>query len=130
MCSKQRFASGGTLSTAKILSTMSEIGDHLFATLEGHFAVNTGGERSSTGNGTLINEQQKVFCERIDNIITSLELSESSITEGQEWKHKCSCEPKVVVCSQISRYKSSIILLFFVLFLGLLSFQNSIALVQ
>ncbi|KAH1212274.1 hypothetical protein AAZX31_14G088500 [Glycine max] len=90
----QRFASDGTLSTAKILSTMSEIGDHLFATLEGHFAVNTGGERSSTGNGTLINEQQKVFCERIDNIITSLELSESSITEGQEWKHKCSCEPK------------------------------------
>lgn len=129
MCSKQRFASGGTLSTAKILSTMSEIGDHLFATLEGHFAVNTGGERSSTGNSALINEHQKEFRQRIDNIITSLELSETSIT-GQEWKHKCSCEPKVVVCSQISRYKSSIIVLFFVLFLGLLSFQNSIALVQ
>ncbi|KAL2963800.1 hypothetical protein AAZX31_17G220700 [Glycine max] len=125
----QRFASGGTLSTAKILSTMSEIGDHLFATLEGHFAVNTGGERSSTGNSALINEHQKEFRQRIDNIITSLELSETSIT-GQEWKHKCSCEPKVVVCSQISRYKSSIIVLFFVLFLGLLSFQNSIALVQ
>ncbi|KAL5185497.1 Kinesin-like protein KIN-7N [Glycine soja] len=90
----QRFASGGTLSTAKILSTMSEIGDHLFATLEGHFAVNTGGERSSTGNSALINEHQKEFRQRIDNIITSLELSETSITEGQEWKHKCSCEPK------------------------------------
>ncbi|KAL2574707.1 hypothetical protein AAZV13_17G202700 [Glycine max] len=89
----QRFASGGTLSTAKILSTMSEIGDHLFATLEGHFAVNTGGERSSTGNSALINEHQKEFRQRIDNIITSLELSETSIT-GQEWKHKCSCEPK------------------------------------
>ncbi|TKY57917.1 Centromere-associated protein E [Spatholobus suberectus] len=89
----QRFASGGTLSSAKILSTVSEIGAHLFATLEGHFAVNMGGERSSTGNCTLINEQQKVFRERIDNIITSLELSESSIT-GQERKHKCSCEHK------------------------------------
>nr|KYP46210.1 Centromere-associated protein E [Cajanus cajan] len=90
----QRFASGGTLSTAKILSTMSEIGAHLFATLEGHVAVNMSGERSSTGNCTLINEQQKVFRERIDNIITSLESSESSITEGQERKHKCSCEHK------------------------------------
>ncbi|KAK7383246.1 hypothetical protein VNO78_28920 [Psophocarpus tetragonolobus] len=90
----QRFASGGTLSTAKILSTVSEIGDNLFATLEDHFAVNTGGERSSTDISTLINEQQKVFRERIDTIITSLELLESSTIEGQERKHKCSCEHK------------------------------------
>ncbi|RDX87764.1 Kinesin-like protein KIN-7N, partial [Mucuna pruriens] len=90
----QRFASDGTLSTGKILSTMSDIGAQLFATLEAHFAVNMGGERSSTGNCTLINEQQKMFRERINNIITSLELSESSITESQERKHKCSCEPK------------------------------------
>ncbi|KAL2317861.1 hypothetical protein Fmac_031737 [Flemingia macrophylla] len=89
----QRIAPGGTLSTAKILSTTSEIGAHLFATLEGHFAVNMSGERSSTGNYTLINEQQKVFRERIDNIITSLESSESSI-KGQEGKDKCSGEHK------------------------------------
>lgn len=95
---------------------MNEVGGHLFATLEGHLAAKKGGERSSTGNCTLIHEQQKVFRERIDNIITSLESSESSITEGQESKHKCSCERKV------SRYQSSILVLFFVLFLGNLVF--------
>ena len=94
---------------------MSEIGADLFATLEGHFAVNMGSQRSSTGNCTVINGQQKMFRERIDNIITSLELWKSSITEGQEKKQ---CEHKVVVCSQISRYQSSIMVLFFVLFLG------------
>ncbi|CAJ1972785.1 unnamed protein product [Sphenostylis stenocarpa] len=89
----QRFASGGTVSTEKILSTMSEIGAHLFATLEGHFALNMGGEGSYTGNCTVINEQQKVFRERIDKIITSLELPKRSIT-GQEKKQNCSCEHK------------------------------------
>ncbi|ESW32930.1 hypothetical protein PHAVU_001G029600 [Phaseolus vulgaris] len=87
----QRCASGGTLSTEKILSTVSEIGADLFATLEGHFAVNMGSQRSSTGNCTVINGQQKMFRERIDNIITSLELWKSSITEGQEKKQ---CEHK------------------------------------
>lgn len=128
--SKQRCASGGTLSTEKILSTVSEIGAHLFATLEGHFAVNMCGQRSSSGNSNVIDGQQKMFRQRIDNIITSLELSKSSITEGQEKEQKCSCEHKVVVCSQISRYQSSIMVLFFVLFLGLLSLRIPLPLVQ
>ena len=97
---------------------MSEIGAHLFSTLEGHIAVNMDGQRSSTENCTVINGQQKMFRERIDNIIASLELSKTSIAEELEKKHKCSCEHKVVVCSQISRYRSSIMVLFFVLFLG------------
>lgn len=97
---------------------MSEIGARLFATLESHISVNMGGQRSSTENCTVINGQQKLFRESIDNIITSLELSKTSITEGLEKKQKCSCEHKVVVCSQISRYQSSIMVLFFVLFLG------------
>ncbi|KAK7321625.1 hypothetical protein VNO77_32451 [Canavalia gladiata] len=82
----QRSASGGKLSTAKMLSTMSEIGVQLFTTLEAHFAMNMNGERCLTGD----NEQQKVFHERMNKIITSLELSESPIT-GQERKHLCSC---------------------------------------
>ncbi|KAG2390285.1 Kinesin-like protein [Vigna angularis] len=48
----QRCASGGTLSTEKIISTVSEIGAHLFATLEGHISVNMVGQRSSTENCT------------------------------------------------------------------------------
>ncbi|XP_061374259.1 kinesin-like protein KIN-7N [Gastrolobium bilobum] len=90
----QRFASGGKLSTAKMLSTMSEISAQLFATLEAHFTVNMDGERSSSGNYALIHEQQKVFHARMNNIITSLELSESSITGGQEKSPLCSCKPK------------------------------------
>ncbi|QCD99053.1 kinesin-like protein KIN-7N [Vigna unguiculata] len=90
----QRCASGGTLSTEKILSTVSEIGAHLFSTLEGHIAVNMDGQRSSTENCTVINGQQKMFRERIDNIIASLELSKTSIAEELEKKHKCSCEHK------------------------------------
>ncbi|XP_047168850.1 kinesin-like protein KIN-7N [Vigna umbellata] len=90
----QRCASGGTLSTEKIISTVSEIGAHLFATLEGHISVNMVGQRSSTENCTVINGQQRLFRESINNIITSLELSKTSITEGLEKKQKCSCEHK------------------------------------
>ncbi|KAK7310757.1 hypothetical protein RJT34_08469 [Clitoria ternatea] len=91
----QRSASDGKLSTTKMLSTMSEIGAQLFASLEVHFALNMGCERSSSaGNHALIDEQ-KIFHEKMNNIITSLELlPESSITEGQEGKHQCSCEHK------------------------------------
>ncbi|KAK7291041.1 hypothetical protein RIF29_05902 [Crotalaria pallida] len=85
----QRFASGGKLSTAKVLSTMSEIGVHLFATLEANFAVNRDGERPPTGN-----EQLKAFNERMNNIITSLESSDCSKTESHERDPLCSCEHK------------------------------------
>lgn len=118
MCSKQRFASSGKLSTAKALSAMSEIGEHLFATLEAHLTMNMINERSSTGNNALIQEQQNEFHERMNNILASLELSESSITEKQDMNPLCSCEHKVVVWTRISRYQSSIMVLFFVLFLG------------
>lgn len=110
----------GKVSTDKMLSTMSEIGANLFATLESHF---------STGNYAAIREQQKEFHERMNNLITSLELSESSITGNQKRTALCSCEHKVVVWPHISRYQSSIMVLFFVLFLGYLYvfFQNIVA---
>lgn len=107
---------------------MSEIGAQLFANLEACFAVNTDGERSSTANYALMHEQQKVFHERINNIITSLELSNCSATEWQERSPSCSCEHKVVVWPHISRYQSSIMVLFCALFLGysVCVFKNSV----
>ncbi|KEH40003.1 putative plus-end-directed kinesin ATPase [Medicago truncatula] len=81
----QRFALDGKVSTDKMLSTMSEIGANLFATLESHF---------STENYAAIREQQKEFHERMNNLITSLELSESSITGNQKRTALCSCEHK------------------------------------
>jgi centromeric protein E len=110
----------GKFSTEKMLSTMSDIGAQLFATLEGHLTMFTNGERSSTGNYALIQEPQKEFHEKVKNIITSLELSESSITKNQDGTPLCSCEQKVVVWPQISRYQSSIMVLFCVIFLGYL----------
>lgn len=106
---------------------MSEIGAQLFGTLEAHFTMYMNGERSSTGNYAVIQEQQKEFHERMNGIITSLELSESPITENQEKSPMYSCEPKVVVWPQISRYQSSIMVLFCVLFLGyLVSFSKTL----
>ncbi|MCI07971.1 centromere-associated protein E-like, partial [Trifolium medium] len=77
-----------------MLSTMSDIGAQLFATLEGHITMFTNGERSSTGNYALIQEPQKEFHERVKNIITSLELSESSVAKNQDRTLLCSCEHK------------------------------------
>ncbi|CAI8606210.1 unnamed protein product [Vicia faba] len=90
----QRFALDGKFSTEKMLSTMSEIGAQLFSTLEGHFTMYRNGERSSTGNNAIIQEQRKEFRERMNNIITSLELSESSTTEKEERTPLCNCEHK------------------------------------
>ncbi|CAL5206120.1 unnamed protein product [Lathyrus oleraceus] len=90
----QRFALDGKLSTEKMLSTVSEIGAQLFSTLEGHFTMNRNGERSSAANNALIQEQQKEFHERMNNIIASLELSESSTTGNEERPPLCSCEHK------------------------------------
>ncbi|OIW20876.1 hypothetical protein TanjilG_24954 [Lupinus angustifolius] len=90
----QRFASVGKLSTTKVLSTISEIGAQLFATLEANFTMNRDNEKSSSGNYALMDEQQKVFRERMNNIITSLELSDCSTVEWQERSPLCSCEHK------------------------------------
>ncbi|CAL0323727.1 unnamed protein product [Lupinus luteus] len=98
----QRFASGGKLSTAKVLSTMSDIGAQLFAALEANFAADRDDERSSTGNYALIDEQ-KAFRERMHNIITSLELSDSSKTEWQERSSLCSCEHKNFVAINVTQ---------------------------
>ncbi|KAF1883039.1 hypothetical protein Lal_00003221 [Lupinus albus] len=98
----QRFASGGKLSTAKVLSTMSDIGAQLFSALEANFAADRNGVNSSTGNYALIDEQ-KAFHERMHNIITSLELPDSTTTEWQEKSPLCSCEHKNSVAINVTQ---------------------------
>ncbi|KAI9106950.1 hypothetical protein K1719_022478 [Acacia pycnantha] len=86
----QRFLSDGKLSAAEVISTMSEIGAQLFDTLETHFTVDMDDGRSSTGNSALIHEQQKQLHERLNTIITSLESSESTVTEKEHVRSPCS----------------------------------------
>lgn len=119
MCFKQRFVSDGKLSAAEVISTIGEIGAQLFDTLETHFTVDMDDGRSSTRNSALIHEQQKQLHERLNTIITSLESSESTLTEKEHVRSPCSnCKLKVVVWPQISRYQSLIMLAFCVLCLG------------
>ncbi|KAK4277386.1 hypothetical protein QN277_015393 [Acacia crassicarpa] len=86
----QRFVSDGKLSAAEVISTMSEIGAQLFDTLETHFTVDMDDGRSSTGNSALIHEQQKQLHERLNTILTSLESSESTVTEKEHVRSPCS----------------------------------------
>ncbi|KAE9599974.1 putative plus-end-directed kinesin ATPase [Lupinus albus] len=105
----QRFASVGKLSTTKVLSTISEIGTQLFATLEANFTMNRDNEKSSSGNYALMHEQQKVFHERMNNIITSLELSDCSTVEWQERSPLCSCEHKGSVLGGENAYSKEVL---------------------
>ncbi|KAL1353588.1 hypothetical protein AAHE18_06G249500 [Arachis hypogaea] len=91
----QQCASSGKLSTANMLSTMSEISAQLFSNLEASFEVTMDGERLCHGNYAPMHEQQRMFQEKVNNIITSLESSESSTTEEQERSPSCTCEHKV-----------------------------------
>ncbi|MED6133289.1 hypothetical protein PIB30_027049 [Stylosanthes scabra] len=116
----QQCASSDKLSSANMLSTMSEIGAQLFSNLEASFAVKMDGDKSCHGNDAPIHEQQRMFQEKVNNIITSLESSKSSTAEEQERSPSCTCEHKVVVWPQISRYQSSIMVLFCVLIFGYL----------
>lgn len=114
---KQRIVSDGKLSAAQVLSTTSEIGTQLFATLEAHF-MDMDDRRSSTGNNALIPEQKKLFHERLNRIITSLQSSEGAINVKEERSPRCRCEHKVVVWPRMKRHLSLIILAFSVLCLG------------
>ncbi|XP_054794104.1 kinesin-like protein KIN-7N isoform X2 [Prosopis cineraria] len=102
----QRFVSDGKLSAAEVLSTMTEIGAQLFATLEAHFTGDMDDGRSSTGNGALIHEQQKRLHERLNTIITSLESSESTITEKEQERGPfCRCKLKEKLCDELNSIK-------------------------
>ncbi|XP_075642982.1 kinesin-like protein KIN-7N [Castanea sativa] len=91
----QSFVSDRESSTAKLLSSTSDIGKSLFTTLETHFSMAMDDRSSSTGNNFLIQEQCKVLYEKLNSTITSLVLSETPSSENEEVRAQlCSCGNK------------------------------------
>lgn len=120
---QQSFVSDEESSTAKLLSSTSEIGISLFTTLETHFSRAMDDHSSLTGNNSLIQEQSKVLYEKLNSTITSLVLSQTPTDDEQLGAKQCSCENKVADWSQSSRYCSLTKILFPVMLLGLLFFS-------
>ncbi|WKA09796.1 hypothetical protein VitviT2T_027416 [Vitis vinifera] len=88
----QSFVPDDESSTSKLLSSTSEIGTTLLSTLENHFSVSIDGNRTFPGNNSLIQEQCKVLCERLNKTITSLVLSEPSTVKPRHSRNlPCSC---------------------------------------
>ncbi|KAJ9674171.1 hypothetical protein PVL29_023616 [Vitis rotundifolia] len=115
----QSFVPDDESSTLQLLSSTSEIGTSLLSTLENHFSVSIDGNRTFPGNNSLIQEQCKVLCERLNKTITSLVLSEPSTVKPRHSRNlPCSCGYKVAASSQLARCHSSIMILFSVLMLG------------
>lgn len=91
----QSFVSDGESSTAKLLSSTSEIGKSLFTTLETHFSMAMDDQNSFTGNNFLIQEQCKGLYEKLNSTITSLVLSDTPSSENEQGRTKlCSCGNK------------------------------------
>ncbi|KAK9270679.1 hypothetical protein L1049_026261 [Liquidambar formosana] len=91
----QSFVADEKSSTTKLLSGTSEIGTIFFSTLETHFSMAMDGHRTFTGNDSLIQEQCKVLCERLNNTIRSLVLSEASTIEDKRVENSlCCCKYK------------------------------------
>ncbi|KAI4316588.1 hypothetical protein L6164_024557 [Bauhinia variegata] len=78
----QKSVSDGKLSTAKMLSTMNEVGEQLFTTLEAYFTMDLDDKRSFTENSASV--QRKIFIERMNSITTLLGSSEGPITEKDQ----------------------------------------------
>ncbi|KAF3447469.1 hypothetical protein FNV43_RR12655 [Rhamnella rubrinervis] len=91
---KQSFISDGS-STAKLLSSMCEVGANLFTTLESHFPMVLDGRKPFTGNAYTIKEHHKELRERLNGTIESLVSSEtSSFQNKQAISPPCSSEYK------------------------------------
>ncbi|POO03725.1 Kinesin-like protein [Trema orientale] len=90
----QGFISDGKSSTAKLLSSMSEIGASLFTILETHFSLALNGNRPLE-NDNLIQEQHKVLSDRLKSTIISLVASETLSPQDENEKNPlCRCEHK------------------------------------
>ncbi|XP_041021445.1 kinesin-like protein KIN-7N isoform X2 [Juglans microcarpa x Juglans regia] len=116
----QSFVFDEKSTSAKLLSSTSEIGMCLFRTLETHFSMGMDDHIPFTGNNSLIQEQRKVLYEKLNSTITSLVLSQTPTAENEQLEAKqCSCENKVVAWSQLSRFHALIMILFSIMLLGL-----------
>ncbi|XP_059279461.1 kinesin-like protein KIN-7N isoform X2 [Lycium ferocissimum] len=76
----QNFLGTDKSGVAKLLSTTSEIGTCLFATLESHFSEAMGSDKSSTGNNSSIEAQHIKVYDKLNRTISSLVLSEDEIS--------------------------------------------------
>ncbi|KAJ4701581.1 Kinesin-like protein [Melia azedarach] len=90
----QSFSTEVDSSTAKLLSSTSEIGSSLFSTLETHFSMAMDGYKSFSGNDLLIQEQCKGLCEQLKSTVTALVLSETANDNKQVKNLQCSCDNK------------------------------------
>ncbi|XP_059631167.1 kinesin-like protein KIN-7N [Cornus florida] len=73
----QSFVADEKSATAKSLSSTSEIGSHLFSSLETHLSLAMDGPKTSTMNNSLIQEQCKKVGDNLNSTITSIVLSEA-----------------------------------------------------
>ncbi|XP_060199294.1 kinesin-like protein KIN-7N [Lycium barbarum] len=76
----QKFVGTDKSGVAKLLSTTSEIGTCLFATLESHFSEAMDSDKSSTGNNSSIEVQHIKVYDQLNRTISSLVLSEDEIS--------------------------------------------------
>ncbi|XP_016456492.1 kinesin-like protein KIN-7N isoform X2 [Nicotiana tabacum] len=79
----QNFVANEKSATAKLLSTTSEIGTCLFATLESHFSVAMHSDKSSAGNNSSIEAQRIKLYDKLNRTISSLVLSEDENSGNQ-----------------------------------------------
>ncbi|XP_062164418.1 kinesin-like protein KIN-7N [Alnus glutinosa] len=87
----QSFVSDEESSTAKLLSSTSEIGKSLLTTLETHFSMAMDDNSSFTGNNSLIQEQRKMLYEKFNSTITGLVLSQTQQSSCENKGGKTAC---------------------------------------
>ncbi|KAL5558699.1 hypothetical protein UlMin_034910 [Ulmus minor] len=91
----QSLISDGKSSTLELLSSISDIGASLFTTLETHYSTTLDSQGSLMGDDSLIQEQHKMLCEKLNSTIKSLVSSESPRLQDDQVKNPlCTCEHK------------------------------------
>ncbi|GMH23207.1 hypothetical protein Nepgr_025050 [Nepenthes gracilis] len=80
---------------AKFLSSISEIGINLFSTLESRIEMAMDGRRCFSGDNSLLQQQCKLLCERLNSTVTSLASSKvQSAGVKESGSTGCSCDYK------------------------------------
>ncbi|GAB2293750.1 hypothetical protein Dimus_027963 [Dionaea muscipula] len=68
---------------AKLLSVTSEIGMNLFSSLESHFSMSMDHRTYLNGDTSILNQQCKLLCERLNCPVTSLASSEGKTQDNE-----------------------------------------------
>jgi len=103
----------------KLLSSMSEIGTNLFATLESHCTMDREGLRTFSSDDTFVEYQCKLLCEKLNSTVALLASSEIPSTMEKELNtRRTSHDYKVFSRIMLSRLSSFFFMLLFPLILG------------